>query len=185
VWLVDHSHHYHPTKENLQGWYHMMSGPNNATAQVKEKSGGTTTSAIRMRSNLVTFRSATGVVDSRRYNGFSDQLSKLSGVEATFNARTARLDEEATKAEATEQNGRKRAMTFMTKTFFGRYTFLQMEKKSRVVSKDCVCHWMTAIRRSQKAYNKESVRKHDPKNKRKDIVGRTAIMMASFRGFFN
>jgi hypothetical protein len=76
-----------------------------------------------MRSNLVTFRSATGVVDSRRYNGFSDQLSKLSGVEATFNVvllvRTAaaRLDEEATKAEATEQKGRKRAMTFMTKTF--------------------------------------------------------------------
>jgi hypothetical protein len=71
---------------NLQGWYHMMSGPNNATAQVKEKSGGMTTSGINMRSNLVTLRSATGFVDSRRYNGFSDQLSKLSGVEATFKA---------------------------------------------------------------------------------------------------
>jgi hypothetical protein len=121
----------------------MMSGPNNATAQVKEKSGGTTTSGINMRSNLVTLRSATGVVDSCRYNGLSDQLSKLSGVEATFklvlvvNETTARPDEEATKAEATEQSGKKRTTTFMIIPVVA--DTLENGEKNRLVSTRIVC----------------------------------------------
>lgn len=79
----------------------MMRGPRAATAHVNEKLGGMTTSGIIMRPNLVTFRSATGVVDSRLNNGFSDQLSKLSTLEATFNDVVRRRLGAAMKAEAT------------------------------------------------------------------------------------
>lgn len=94
----------------------MMSGPSNPTAHVKEKSGARTTSGIIMRCSLETGRSAIGFVDSLRCNGFSDQLSKLSGVEATFNDANDAADAGwllGAKAEAAEQRENKRTNFMM------------------------------------------------------------------------
>jgi hypothetical protein len=133
----------------------MIKGPRAATAQVKVKLGGMTTSGIIIRSSLETLRSATGVVDSRRYKGLSDQPSKLSGVEATFNAVDVCFESrlgEAVKAVAAEQREKRRAI-FIAEGVGHLWSFQRVETGFFVVDnkKDC----------AKKASAREEMQSHD------------------------
>jgi len=102
----------------------MISGPRRATAQVREKLGGRTTSFIIILFRFENLGSVTGVVDSWVFNGFPDQLSRPSEL-GLFNEATSKVvvvaDEvvkawrlgAATKAEVPIHIDSKRTVSFI------------------------------------------------------------------------